>query len=90
MMKKALARLAVSTAAIALAAGGLTAVALPAQAGYTYIYPTDYTTFDACNTKRLTMNSSWTRSSQCFIYYDTDRYGNRVGPNVWKFYVTVR
>ncbi|MGP9528819.1 hypothetical protein [Glutamicibacter sp. AOP5-A2-18] len=90
MVKKPLARLAVSVATLALAAGGLTAVALPAQAGYSYLYPTDYQTYSACNTKRLTMNSSWTRASQCFIFYDTDRNGNRVGPNVWKFSVTVR
>lgn len=79
-----------SAAALALTAGGLAVAALPAQAGYSYLYNTDYKTFDACNTKRLTMNSSWTRASQCFNFYGTDRNGNRVGPNVWKFSVTVR
>jgi hypothetical protein len=70
-------------AAIALAAGGL-AVAAPAQAaGYTYLYPTDFSSQSSCNTKRLTMNSSWTRASQCFIMTDT-------GKVVWKFSVTVR
>ncbi|CAM3160302.1 hypothetical protein PSET11_02058 [Arthrobacter ulcerisalmonis] len=70
-------------AAIALAAGGV-AVAAPAQAaGYTYLYPTDFGSQSACNTKRLTMNSSWTRASQCFIMTDTGRV-------VWKFSVTVR
>ncbi|WP_313810782.1 hypothetical protein [Glutamicibacter sp.] len=90
MFKKSLTRIAVSAAAFALTAGGLTAVALPAQANYSYLYPTDYKTYSTCNTKRLTMNSSFTRASQCFIFYDTDRNGNRVGPNVWKFSVTVR
>lgn len=71
------------TTAIALAVGGL-AVAAPAQAaGYSYLYPTDFSTQSACNTKRLTMNSSWTRASQCFIMTDT-------GKVVWKFSVTVR
>ena len=82
------------TAALALAVGGFSVAASPAApaqaAGYTYLYGTDFQTFSACNTKRLTMNSSWTRASQCFIFYDTDRNGNRVGPNVWKFQVSVR
>ncbi|UOQ61598.1 hypothetical protein MUN76_06480 [Leucobacter rhizosphaerae] len=82
------------TAACALALGGLSVAAAPPApaeaAGYTYLYETDFETFSACNTKRLTMNSSWTRSSQCFIFYDTDANGNRVGPNVWKFTVSVR
>jgi len=90
MIKKTLARVAMSAAALALATGGLATTALPAQASYSYLYPTDYKTFDACNTKRLTMNSSWTRASQCFVFYDTDRNGNRVGPNIWKFSVTVK
>lgn len=90
MIKKSPTHVAVSTAALALTAGGLTVAALPARAGYSYLYPTDYKTFDACNTKRLTMNSSWSKASQCFIFYDTDRIGNRAGPNVWKFSVTVK
>ncbi|GAA3300232.1 hypothetical protein GCM10017709_08680 [Glutamicibacter nicotianae] len=90
MIRKTLTRIAMSASALALAAGGLTVAAMPAQAGYSYLYPTDYKTFDACNAKRLTMNSSWTRASQCFIYYDTDRNGNRVGPNIWKFSVTIK
>ncbi|MGK9147700.1 hypothetical protein KXS11_08760 [Plantibacter flavus] len=71
-------------AAIALAAGGLLATAAPAQAaGYTYLYPTDFSSYSACNTKRLTMNSSWTSASQCFTMTDT-------GKVVWKFSVSVR
>ena len=88
-------RTAALIAALALGAGGLSvavAPAAPAEAaqGYTYLYPTDFTTFNACNTKRLTMNSSWTRSSQCFTFRDTDRYGNKIGPLYWKFSVSVR
>lgn len=82
------------TAALALAVGGFSVAAAPAApaeaAGYTYLYETDFANFSDCNAKRLTMNSSWTRSSQCFIFYDTDANGNRVGPNVWKFSVSVR
>lgn len=72
-------------AAIALVAGGVVAVAAPAQAagGYTYLYPTNFTTKAACDAKRVTMNSSWTRASQCFIM--TDR-----GVIDWKFQVSVR
>lgn len=58
------------TAAIAVAAGGL-AIAGPAQAaGYSYLYPTNFTTYSECDAKRLTMNSSWTRASQCFVMTD--------------------
>ncbi|GAA2185906.1 hypothetical protein GCM10009786_04270 [Leucobacter alluvii] len=71
-------------ATIALAAGGLSAAATPAQAaGYSYLYPTNFTSKAACDTKRVTMNSSWTRASQCFIM--TDR-----GVIDWKFSVSVR
>ncbi|MBS3181669.1 MULTISPECIES: hypothetical protein [Leucobacter] len=71
-------------ATIALAAGGLFAAATPAQAaGYSYLYPTNFTSKAACDTKRVTMNSSWTRASQCFIM--TDR-----GVIDWKFSVSVR
>ncbi|MEV8338268.1 hypothetical protein [Leucobacter sp. NPDC077196] len=72
-------------AAIALAAGGMVAIAAPAQAagGYSYLYPTNFTSKAACDTKRVTMNSSWTRASQCFIM--TDR-----GVIDWKFSVSVR
>ncbi|SEF13430.1 hypothetical protein SAMN04489740_4375 [Arthrobacter alpinus] len=70
------------TAAIALAAGGLTVAAPARAAGYSYLYPAGFSTQSACNTKRLTMNSSWTRASQCFIMTDT-------GKAVWKFSVTV-
>lgn len=78
--RKTIARVA---AAIAFTAGGL-AVAAPAQAaGYTYLYPTDFSSWSACDTKRVTMNSSWTSASQCFIMTDT-------GKVVWKFSVSVR
>ena len=69
-------------AAVALIAGGLFAAAPAQAAGYSYLYPTDFTTQSECNTKRLTMNSSWTRASQCFIMTD-------VSPGVWKFSVDV-
>lgn len=73
------------TVAAALAAGSLFAVAVPAQAaaGYSYLYPTNFKTKAACDAKRVTMNSSWTRASQCFIM--TDR-----GVVDWKFSVSVR
>lgn len=71
-------------AAIALTAGGLVAAAAPAQAaGYSYLYPTNFATQEECDAKRVTMNSSWTRASQCFIM--TDR-----GVVDWKFSVSVK
>lgn len=69
-------------AAAALTAGGLFAAAPAQAAGYSYLYPTNFATHAECNTKRLTMNSSWTRASQCFIM--TDR-----GVVDYKFSVTV-
>ncbi|KTR85848.1 hypothetical protein [Leucobacter chromiiresistens] len=71
-------------AAIGIIAGGLFGVASPAQAaGYSYLYPTNFTTKAACDAKRVTMNSTWTRASQCFTM--TDR-----GVVDWKFSVSVR
>ncbi|RKS21041.1 hypothetical protein DFO58_1595 [Arthrobacter sp. AG1021] len=77
-------------AARALTTGGLTVAALPTQAGFSSLHSREYKTSDAGNTKRLTMNSSWTDASQCFIYYATEGYDNRIGPKMLKFSVTVR
>ena len=70
------------SATLALAAGGLFAAAPAQAAGYSYLYPTNFTSQAECDAKRVTMNSSWTRASQCFIM--TDR-----GVTDWKFSVDV-